>query len=1062
MHTSLELAVADKLVKNDALGKWVASARQPAIQAPSEDVLTMRVPPQKPSSRLLLLLLRRERGTAAASRPKRPKCRWRPSPRRPDKLIITSEHPDLLPSATARATPASLTSDTVQFFTGALISLLHPSHSPFACGGCILPGVLLPNLAVRVRSPRAYCESESTIEQQADMYVSKIVPDPATVAYPEQGSVPAASCSDHAYDSCEEPPTPPPHRRHGGRTPRPTPMRRRRRRAVDGDERVVCKAQSGRWSSLLPLGTVVRRPSVKLVQLVAQAIHESPHRMLRVTHVYAALQNRYPYYRLQDKKGISSWKSSVRHSLYQKWFKKLRPTSGMYETVRPRGFFWGLNYSQRWVGACVCAGMRNQPPAGLYVECFNEQTVPTMLSDAEETLTTADKAATIGALSHRDAASIPITEAWVKKAIEDEQRQLKASTNAAPPSAITPTSGTSFKKAGRSRSKTPSRSRTKTRANSKSRSRSRSQSSSAHNQVKRQTAPASQASPQPYKKALLSKPATSVVTPDRQQPRAPENTNAKAAPREANGKANYTVSLLSRHTEQILAMIRRVSNRRSGLRERHLLRLVEACVISRSTYHLPFHRLMQSEQMQVDTMLRKATKLAHCLPHYTATKRLLALGTHNTLDDEGEQRDDEASTLWSGLHENTEPPGKTTTALIASDSRLQLDQGLLAPPEPQSPSSKRKLSTVQGSEFAPVTSAAQSADDLVSVGSPPSSLPHIASADLWKSESMNPVGWPAPGRTEKQALRQPSVSASAASPSVWDGMYFQPVRAFGGASWWATPPPMPAALYASNLLDVDDDRDVLLAQPTQQGGVLQDSLRWLESRSPNNLCEHVSTEPMDMFWAYVIFLLESGGLGHDEPLAPLPSMCSPSYVKLTSLTQTALTTAPSTRAPTPSQQPPAISGPSEPPQLHDILHHCRHFASGDSADVRPPDTRLSTRGVELRLRGWNLEQDLREAGSSSGAPPELSPIKRCCSGARPAKTARMQRKTTMVTLTAAAMPHRHRSYEDNFVNRQSQELARLSLTEERDEGEVEMASAEASATLPSRKATVIFAGGTGD
>ncbi|KAH7967163.1 hypothetical protein HPB49_023283 [Dermacentor silvarum] len=100
--------------------------------------------------------------------------------------------------------------------------------------------------------------------------------------------------------------------------------------------------------------------------------------------------------------------------------------------------------------------------------------------------------------------------------------------------ATTPASGTSFKKAGRSRSKTPSRSRPKARVNSKSRSRSRSQSSSARNQVKRQTTPASQASPQPYKKALLNKLATSAATPDRQQAQAPENTNAKAAPREVS------------------------------------------------------------------------------------------------------------------------------------------------------------------------------------------------------------------------------------------------------------------------------------------------------------------------------------------------------------------------------------------------------------------------------------------------------------------------------------------------------------------------------------------------
>lgn len=100
---------------------------------------------------------------------------------------------------------------------------------------------------------------------------------------------------------------------------------------------------------------------------------------------------------------------------------------------------------------------------------------------------------------------------------------------------------------------------------------------------------------------------------------------------QADGRSNYTVSLLSRQTEQILAMIRRVSNRRSGLREEDLLRLVEACIISRLTYHLPFQRLTQAQQLRVDALIRKATKLAHGLPHYTSTYRLLNLGTHNTL-----------------------------------------------------------------------------------------------------------------------------------------------------------------------------------------------------------------------------------------------------------------------------------------------------------------------------------------------------------------------------------------------------------------------------------------------
>ncbi|XP_075528934.1 uncharacterized protein LOC142560604 [Dermacentor variabilis] len=137
----------------------------------------------------------------------------------------------------------------------------------------------------------------------------------------------------------------------------------------------------------------------------------------------------------------------------------------------------------------------------------------------------------------------------------------------------------------------------------------------------------------------------------------------------------------------------------------------------------------------------------------------------------------------------------------------------------------------------------------------------------------------------------------------------------------------------------------------------------------------------------------------------------------------------------------------------------RHFASGDGADVRPPDTRLSTRGVESRLPGWIPERDLREAGSSSGAQPKPSPVTACCPGSRPSKTARMQRKTTAVTATAAAMPRRRRSYEDSFVNRQSQELARLSLAEAREEDDSGMTSAEGA---PPRQATAAYAGGDGD
>ncbi|KAH8019211.1 hypothetical protein HPB51_018194 [Rhipicephalus microplus] len=199
-------------------------------------------------------------------------------------------------------------------------------------------------------------DSEWVIDMLAEQYISAILPDPSTTVYAtghtsgHSANAPWSSYS--ADDGCEaEPPAMSSPRCPRGRQARSAPVRRRRRVAVDGDERVVSVPQTGRWSSLLPVGTVVRRPSTKLVQLIAQAIHESPHRVLRVTHVYAALQSKYPYYKLLDKEGINIWKSSVRHALFQKWFVKVCPTS-VCKNIRHRRHFWGLNYYLRpreWV-----------------------------------------------------------------------------------------------------------------------------------------------------------------------------------------------------------------------------------------------------------------------------------------------------------------------------------------------------------------------------------------------------------------------------------------------------------------------------------------------------------------------------------------------------------------------------------------------------------------------------------------------------------------------------------------------------------------------------------------
>ncbi|KAH7958686.1 hypothetical protein HPB49_004295 [Dermacentor silvarum] len=257
-------------------------------------------------------------------------------------------------------------------------------------------------------------------------------------------------------------------------------------------------------------------------------------------------------------------------------------------------------------------------------ECANEQTVPTMLSNAEETLTTDDKPATIGALSDRDAASVPITEqtndsppgedmdedttplAIDTDTTEDEAyngacwkvvRNKRRARNAAAhetaslrqnasehPSAepkqsgpkrlpplplrdekviLRPLGGLRLDKWPRPTLATALWTaagvspndrrdlilRTRPEQNLTIVSTPSSHVADALLNIQelsicQRTYPVSAylaapddsckgiASPQPYKKALLNKLATSAATPDRQQAQAPENTNAKAAPRE--------------------------------------------------------------------------------------------------------------------------------------------------------------------------------------------------------------------------------------------------------------------------------------------------------------------------------------------------------------------------------------------------------------------------------------------------------------------------------------------------------------------------------------------------
>lgn len=100
---------------------------------------------------------------------------------------------------------------------------------------------------------------------------------------------------------------------------------------------------------------------------------------------------------------------------------------------------------------------------------------------------------------------------------------------------------------------------------------------------------------------------------------------------QADLKATYTMKILEQQVSQITHMIRRITNRRHGLQEQDILRIVNACIVNRVTYHVPYQTLTLAQERRLDVILRRAVKAALGLPTYASTERLLAMGVHNNV-----------------------------------------------------------------------------------------------------------------------------------------------------------------------------------------------------------------------------------------------------------------------------------------------------------------------------------------------------------------------------------------------------------------------------------------------
>ncbi|KAL1468649.1 hypothetical protein MTO96_025238 [Rhipicephalus appendiculatus] len=81
-----------------------------------------------------------------------------------------------------------------------------------------------------------------------------------------------------------------------------------------------------------------------------------------------------------------------------------------------------------------------------------------------------------------------------------------------------------------------------------------------------------------------------------------------------------------------MRLIKRVSNRRAGMKEEIVTRLVLSFAVSHIKYMAAFHKWRPSERNKTDATIRKAYKAALGLLGSTSTEKCMALGVQKKLN----------------------------------------------------------------------------------------------------------------------------------------------------------------------------------------------------------------------------------------------------------------------------------------------------------------------------------------------------------------------------------------------------------------------------------------------
>lgn len=101
----------------------------------------------------------------------------------------------------------------------------------------------------------------------------------------------------------------------------------------------------------------------------------------------------------------------------------------------------------------------------------------------------------------------------------------------------------------------------------------------------------------------------------------------------ANGSNAEAIRKIEGKVTAATRLIKRITNKHTGVKEDSVMRLIHSFAISHITYVAAFHNWNVTEREKLNTLIRKTYKIALGLPESTSTCRLLQLGVYNTLEE---------------------------------------------------------------------------------------------------------------------------------------------------------------------------------------------------------------------------------------------------------------------------------------------------------------------------------------------------------------------------------------------------------------------------------------------